>query len=387
ASGPHAADLRPRLDAVGRMRPGRGGSGRAADDERADRAAAARIWAEADRIRRLLGIEGGGAVDSDSCGLLLAMAFPDRIAQRREDGRYLLSGGRGAAFSQPQTISEAAYLVAAELDDAGTDSRIKLAAPVRLKELETAMAETIEERSVVEWDDAAGAVRARRRKRLGAIVLGDVPEPKPDASAISRALLAGVRSAGIGMLPWTDAARRLQKRVLFMRMHEPEAEPEWPDLSDEALSASMERWLLPFVQGMRSRGDLQKLPLASALDSLLTWEQKRRLDEEAPSHIVVPSGSRIPVDYGDPAAPSLAVKLQELFGMTRTPLACNGRVPITMHLLSPAMRPVQVTRDLASFWRHTYFEVKKDLKGRYPKHYWPDDPLTAAPTNRAKPRT
>lgn len=374
---PVSADLRLRLEALAN----RTGSGQGPLGQM-DETAVKRVRTEADNWRRALRIAGDGAISGDACGKLLALAYPDRIAQGRGDGKFLLSNGRGAAFADQQYMAGCAYLVAAELDDYGTDSRILLAAPITLRELETVCAERISEESIVEWESSVQAVRARRRKRLGAIVLQDYPLPQPDPEATVRALLYGIATEGIGILPWTNAARRMQERVLFMREHD----PEWPDMTDRALTGTMDCWLAPHVHGMRSRGDLQKLNLASILEGTLAWEQRRRLDDWSPTHITVPSGSRIPVDYGDPSAPSLSVRLQELFGMTETPFIAGGRVAVTMHLLSPAGRPVQVTRDLANFWRETYFDVKKDLKGRYPKHYWPDDPMSATPTNRVKPR-
>lgn len=376
-SNPVSADLRLRLEAIGsKTGSNQGQLGHM------DEAAVKRVRMEADNWRRTLRITGDGTIAGDACGQLLALAYPDRIAQGRGDGKFLLSNGRGAAFADQQYIAGSSYLVAAELDDGGTDSRIMLAAPITLHDLETICAERISEESIVEWEPSVQAVRARRRKRLGAIVLQETPLSQPATEATVDALLQGIAAEGIGILPWTNAARRMQERVLFMRRHD----PEWPDMTDLALTGTLEHWLAPHVHGMRSRGDLQKLNLASILESALAWEQRRRLDDWAPTHIAVPSGSRIPVDYGDPSAPSLSVRLQELFGMTETPIIAGGRVAVTMHMLSPAGRPVQVTRDLANFWRETYFDVKKDLKGRYPKHYWPDDPMSAIPTNRVKPR-
>jgi ATP-dependent helicase HrpB len=374
---PVAADLRWRLEAVVQA-----SDSTQMQHGQLEESALKRVLAGAESWKRALRIKSGGKIASEACGQLLAYAYPDRIAQGRGDGRFLLSNGRGAAFAEHQYMTGATYLVAAELDDHGLDSRIMLAAPLEWRELEIVCAERISEETIVEWEPSAQAVRARRRKRLGAIVLSDSPMQQTDPDATVQALLLGIGMEGIGILPWTNAARRMQERVLFMRRYV----PDWPDLCDQALTDTLEDWLAPHIHGMRSRNDLQKLNLASVLESALTWEQRRRLDDEAPTHITVPSGSRIPVDYGEPSAPALYVRLQELFGMTETPKIAGGRVPITMHLLSPAQRPVQVTRDLASFWRETYFEVKKDLKGRYPKHYWPEDPLSAIPTNRAKPR-
>lgn len=198
-----------------------------------------------------------------------------------------------------------------------------------------------------------------------------------------QALLQGIAAEGPAILPWSRAARRLQQRLCFVQRHD----PGWPDVSDAALGADLAGWLGPHLYGLKSREELQRLDLAAILEAMLSWEQRRELDELAPTHIVVPSGSRIPVDYSDPASPVLAVRLQELFGLAETPRIMRGRIALTLHLLSPAQRPVQVTQDLASFWQTAYFEVKKDLKGRYPKHYWPDDPRSAVPTNRTRPRS
>jgi len=237
------------------------------------------------------------------------------------------------------------------------------------------------ERSVY-WDSAAGAVRARAYTRLGALTLREAQLAKPEPEETARALLAGVREEGLGVLPWMKASQQYRERLAFLHR----IDGSWPDVTDDALLASLEDWLAPHVHGMASRGALQRMNLAQALESLLPWDKRRELNEAAPTTYTVPSGSRIPIDYSDPASPVLAVKLQELFGLHRTPTVGFGRVPLTLHLLSPAQRPVQVTRDLAGFWSNTYFDVKKDLKGRYPKHYWPDDPTTAVPTSRVRPK-
>lgn len=317
------------------------------------------------------------------CGLLLAFAYPDRIGRLRGAGKFTLSGGRGAFVPEGQPLAAEAWIVAAELDDQGSEGRIRLAAPLRADELERHFAEAIGERRVIAWDPAAGAVRARKTVYLGALTLREGPLSDPDPAAVAEALLDGIRREGLELLPWSKASRQLLERIRFLRRYDAAG---WPDLSDEALLAGADEWLGPFVAGMRTRGDLQRLNMYEALTATLSWEQRRRLDEEAPTHITVPSGSRLPVDYGDPAAPALHVRLQELFGLPASPRIAGGRAPLTLHMLSPAQRPVQVTRDLASFWREAYFEVRKDLKGRYPKHYWPDDPMQAQATSRVRPR-
>jgi ATP-dependent helicase HrpB len=359
------ADLRLRVEALRRL-----GEGRVATEARA--------------LRREFGVAPSGWGDVDASGLLLAFAYPDRIAQRRGGGRFLLRNGRGAAFGgDGQTLADVPYLVAAELDDQGAESRIFLAAPVSLDDLERHFGDQIEMETAVGWDRSVQAVRARRRERLGALVLRDAPLANPDPGETVSALLQGIVGEGLAILPWSRAARQLQERLGFMHRHDPGV---WPDASDEALLAALSDWLAPHLAGYRSRDDLQRLPLAEVLSELVPWQQRRELDDLAPTHVTVPSGSRIPIDYSDAAAPVLAVRLQEVFGLTDTPRVARGRVPLTLHLLSPAQRPVQVTRDLASFWRDAYFEVRKDLRGRYPKHYWPDDPISAAPTNRTRPR-
>lgn len=238
------------------------------------------------------------------------------------------------------------------------------------------------EEAEVRWDKAAEAVRAQRKLRLGALVLRTSQLQGADPRQVAGALLDGVAELGLEALPWTRQARQLRARIGLMHRHD----PSWPDVADDALLGTLPDWLEPHIGGMRSRSDLTRLNMSAVLESLLSWRQRRELDEEAPTHLTVPSGSRIPLDYSDPDDPVLAVRLQELFGLQQTPRIAGGRLPVTIHLLSPARRPVQVTKDLASFWRNAYFEVKKDLRGRYPKHYWPDNPLEAAPTSRAKPR-
>ncbi|WP_337101280.1 ATP-dependent helicase HrpB [Paenibacillus sp. YIM B09110] len=317
-----------------------------------------------------------------SLGVLLAAAYPDRIAQRRSDGRYLLANGRGAVLPDVQPLSRSEMLAACELDDTGTESRIRLAADLSMTDIETFMTPYITVEEVIEWDRGALAVRSRRRRRLGAIVLGEVPISGPDEEKVADALIAGIRMEGMGLLPMTKPALALQARIKLMAL----GGKDWPEATDEALLSTLEEWLKPHLYGMKSRNDLQRLNMAQLLGGMLSWAQQQELDEQVPTHYTVPSGSRIPIDYSDPSAPVLAVRLQEMFGLQDTPRLARGKLPLTLHLLSPSQRPVQVTQDLRSFWESAYFEVKKDLKGRYPKHFWPDDPYSAAPTNRAKPR-
>jgi ATP-dependent helicase HrpB len=214
-------------------------------------------------------------------------------------------------------------------------------------------------------------------------VIAEAPLREPAADEVRRALAGGIRAAGSAALPWTDPARRLQQRLGFLHRLDPTT---WPDVSDAALLATLDDWLGPHLAGLRRLDEVRRLDLAALLEGRLEWRSRAELDRLAPTHVTVPSGSRIPIDYADAAAPVLAVRLQEMFGATETPRVAGGAVPLTLHLLSPARRPMQVTQDLAGFWQRTYFDVRKDLKGRYPKHHWPDDPLAAVATRRAKRR-
>ncbi len=329
--------------------------------------------------------EKGRAPGADhvSLGVLAALAYPDRVARRRkgEGGRYLLRNGQGASLD-PQPLAREEFLVAADLDLRLGRTRILLAAPLEIAEIEEYFANDIEREDVIEWDPESRAVIARRRHRLGAIILRDAPLQEPDPERVTAALVAHIREQGLGLLPWNPGSLSLRARLAFLHG----LDDAWPDVSDVALLDAMDEWLTPSLRGIRRSEDLSRLDLEGLLRGRLAWEWRARLEEWAPKHIQVPSGSRILVDYGDPDAPVLAVRLQELFGLTDTPRVGLGRVPVTLHLLSPAHRPVQVTRDLAGFWRSTYFEVRKDLKGRYPKHSWPDDPVQAEPTRRPRRR-
>jgi ATP-dependent helicase HrpB len=336
------------------------------------------------RVSSVAASDRGDAVDT---GLLLAFAYPDRIGRAREGGggRYLLTGGRGAAFAEAAALARSEFIVVAALDAGDREARIQLAASLDRSLLERHFASAVVVTESVSWDPREGIVAARRVRRLGALVLEDEPLRRVDPEAARVAMLDGIRRLGLGCLPWTKGLEQWRARVALVRAHDPRGRDAWPDLSDDALLASLETWLAPWLDGITRRDHLARLDLAGALHGRLDWPSQRRLEELAPTHIEVPSGSRIPVDYSSDG-PRLAVRLQEVFGLASSPCLVDGRVPVTMELLSPARRPVQVTRDLASFWARGYHDVKKELKGRYPKHYWPDDPHEAIATRRVRPR-
>ncbi len=325
--------------------------------------------------------------DPHAVGLLLALAYPDRIAQRQKggDARYLLANGRGALFANPDPLASEPYLVIADLDAGSQWARIDLAAPLSLDDIERLSADQIIETEAVTWDDRAKSVRASRQRRFGALVLSEQALSKPNPSLIAEALLNGVRQAGVATLAWTPELQQWRTRVQFLRRVEG-ANATWPDLSDEILQQTLDEWLGPYLNGITTLDRVQRFDLTQPVHALLTWEQQCDLDRLAPTHLTVPSGSKIRIDYDSPDLPVLAVRLQEMFGCKATPRVAAGKVPVMLHLLSPARRPVQVTKDLASFWANTYQEVKKELRGRYPKHSWPDNPLTAPPTAKAKRR-
>ena len=323
-----------------------------------------------------------------SPGLLLALAFPDRVARRRAEvgGRYLLANGRGAAFSGVTGLSAQEYIVAVELDDREREARIDLAAPLELSELTELYGPQCVAQDRVEWDAREGAVQARRTRRFGALLLEDRPlSPIPPLQAAA-AMLAGVRQLGIGALPWDPEARNLQARLEFVRRLEGAPLQPWPPSDDAALLEDLEQWLPAWLEGMSRREHLARLPLSEALYARLDGAQRRALEALAPRDIAVPSGSRIRVDYVDDGAPCIAVRLQEVFGLATTPRIGGGAVPVTFKLLSPAQRPVQITRDLAGFWKSSYLDVRKEMRGRYPRHHWPENPLAAAPSRGARRR-
>ena len=346
-----------------------------------------------ERVRRLAAVIGRaaaaaradtpGVTDADP-GRLLALAYPDRIARRRgAGGSYLLANGRGAAFQGPDALAQHEFLVVATLDGGGREARIQLAAAVGRAALEAQYADSITTVERIEWQRREQAVSARIERRLGALVLEDSPAAPAPGRAVA-AMLEGVRELSLGALPWTRAAGSLRERVAFVRRAAGAGGGGWPDLGDAALEATLADWLAPYLSGITRREHLARLDLADILRARLDHEQQRALERLAPTHLAVPSGSRIPVDYSR-ETPAIAVRLQEMFGLAVTPTVGQG-VPVTIEFLSPAGRPVQVTRDLASFWARGYAEVRRELKGRYPKHYWPEDPRQAQPTSRLRPR-
>jgi len=322
-----------------------------------------------------------------AAGTLLAFAYPDRIGRRRpgtDGARYTLANGRGAHFAEIQNLAKQEFIVAIDLDDRERDARILLAAPLTRGEIEEHLSDRLERGESVEWSSRDQAVLARRFVRLDAITLEEKPLQDVPPEAARTAMLVGIRELGIDALPWTRDARDLQARMEFVRRLE---EPSWTAVSDEALAATTDVWLAPWLDGITRRDHLARLALPEILRALLPWDKQRQLDELAPTHLRVPSGSNIHIDYLDESAPAVSVRLQEVFGLDATPRIGGGRVPITFKLLSPAHRPVQVTRDLASFWRGSYADVRKDMRGRYPKHYWPENPLEAEATRGGRRRT
>jgi ATP-dependent helicase HrpB len=296
-----------------------------------------------------------------------------------------MANGRGALFVNPDPLASEDYLVIASLDGGQQWARIDLAAPVSLRDIETVYADRIRLVDEVMWNDTSQAVQATRQRRFGSLTLSEQGLPKPDPSMISAALLQGVRQAGLDKLAWTTELRQWRARVGFLRRTEGQ-ESRWPDLSDETLRRTLDDWLGPYLSGLTTLDRVTRLDLTQPLHAFLSWEQQRQLERWAPTHLTVPSGSNVRVEYETPDLPVLAVRLQEMFGCKDTPRLVDGKIPVMLHLLSPAKRPVQVTKDLASFWANTYQEVRKELRGRYPKHSWPDDPLTAPPTAKAKRR-
>lgn len=326
-----------------------------------------------------------GQIDADLAPSLLALAFTDRIAQRRgQDGRYLLANGMGAAMNQDEALSRAPWLIAPSLLQGhnSPDARILLALPVEIDALAAQLPAIVSQQTAVEWDEEKGTLRAWKRQQIGRLTLRAQPLAKPADEELQLALLNWVRAQGIAVLNWDTAAEQLRLRLQCAQNWLPEA--AWPAVDDESLLGRLEQWLLPSLNGVRDMRGLKQVNIAEALARLLDWQQKQRLDNALPTHYTVPTGSRLPIRYDAGKPPALAVRLQEVFGEQRSPMLAEGRIPVVLELLSPAHRPLQITGDLAAFWQGAYREVQKEMKGRYPKHVWPDDPANTAPTRRTK---
>jgi ATP-dependent helicase HrpB len=345
--------------------------------DRSPRARAARQVAE--RI-------GGSSAASGlaSVGALLLHAYPERVAKARgRRGEFLLANGRAGAVDETDALAREEFLAIAEIAGRAGAARILAAAPVAREDVEAAFAARIVSADEVRFDEASGGVRARRSRRLGAIMLGDAPLDRPDEELVRAAMLDGVRAHGLAILPWSDAAQQLRGRVGLLRRLDGEA---WPDWSDAGLMQTLDSWLGPILGGVSRFDALEPSALAQALSATLDHAQRRRLDEAAPARFATPAGGDHVIDYLAENGPALDVRLQELFGLRAHPAVAGGRAPLLLRLLSPAGRPVQTTRDLPGFWTGSYAAVRTEMKGRYPKHPWPEDPVAAAPTRRAKPR-
>ncbi|RDE08654.1 ATP-dependent helicase HrpB [Pelagibacterium lacus] len=324
-----------------------------------------------------------GEASGAELGRHLARAFPDRVAQAMGGGRFRLANGRQAALDETEALARAPFLVVADMTGAAGRGHIRSAIGLDRETIAAEFADRIATETELAFDAAARAVRARRRTRLGALVLDDAPSAIADGAEAARLLAEGVARIGIDKLSWTREQRALRARASFL--HEALG-AEWPDLSDAALAEDGALWLVPHIAGLSRLDAITPDHLAAALFDLLPWERRGRIDALLPSHFAAPSGSHVPIDYGAENGPVLAIRVQELFGLDSHPAIADGRIRLLLSLLSPAHRPIQTTRDLPGFWRGSWKEVARDLKGRYPRHYWPDDPLAAQATNRAKPR-
>lgn len=336
--------------------------------------------------RRLQERNGGvNNEQGEDAGRLLALAFPDRIAQRRPGSaaRYVLANGRGAFLPEEDRLAREPWLVVADLDGQAREAKIFMAARISQPALEATLAPVIQAREFVSWDSGSRSVQARQQRVLGALVLEDRALASAAPEKIMAVLARAIAEAGLQVLPWTEALRQWQARVQIMHGLAP---AEWPDVSDAALREHIADWAGPYLGGMSRFSHLERFPLHDALTGMLEWSQQQALEQLLPTHLVVLTGSRIGIDYTAGHHPVLAVKLQEMFGLLETPRLANSRVPLTIHLLSPAQRPVAVTQDLASFWKNAYPEVRKDMRGRYPRHPWPEDPFTAEAQRGVKKR-
>ena len=375
------ADLRVRLDVLRGQYDSIGLEVNRAAIDRVRRTA--RLWR-----RRLVSeesreAENNGYDCSSSIGLLVALAYPDRIARRQSEGRYRLVNGRGARFKAADPLALEPFLVIVDLDGGDQWSKINLAVPIAQKDIVSQYQNRLIEEEEVTWDDAIRAVRAVRRRRLGAMILLEEAVSSPDINELKTALLQGLHKYGLEVLSFGHQLQQWRARVMWLRRIDG-SRSQWPDLSDGALLQTVDQWLGPYLTGITTLDRVRRLDLTAPLHALLTHEQLRRLDRLAPTHMTVPSGSRLPLDYWQSESPVLAVRLQEMFGCKDTPRVADGKIPVILHLLSPAKRPVQVTQDLGGFWKRAYQDVRKELRGRYPKHHWPEDPISAAPTAKAK---
>ena len=367
--GGDSVDLDARLDQFRRDRSPRASSARSL----------AQRWAQ-----QVATTEGPPAEDiSPTTGIMLALAFPDRVARNRGNGSFVLANGRGAAVEQTSSLARAPYIAVAELTGTAAQGRILLAAPIAQEDIETRFADQIEDKEEISFDRGAMALRGRRKRTLHAITLSEAPISLSPSAETARIFAAGLVAAGLDRLPWSKALKQWRDRVMFLRKAEGD---NWPDLSDTALAAAAENWLAPALYDKTALKELSPVDLSDALMALLPWELRARLDREAPTHFEAPTGTMLAIDYEAEQGPTIAVRLQELFGLNTHPSIARGAVPLVLELLSPAQRPVQVTRDLPGFWRGSYAAVRSDLRGRYPRHPWPEDPATALPTRRVKPR-
>jgi ATP-dependent helicase HrpB len=325
--------------------------------------------------------------DNPSNGIMLALAFPDRVAKNRGNGSFVLANGRGAALEPTVALSRAPYIAVAELTGTAMQGRILLAAPITQAEIETHFVDQIEMTDEISFDRGAMALRARRKKTLHAITLSEAPMAIEPSEETAKVFADGLIAAGLDQLPWSKPIKQWRDRVMFLRAAEGAAsENPWPDLSDNALAAHRETWLVPALLDKTSLKSFSAGDLSDALQALLPWALRARLDREAPTHFEAPTGTQLAIDYEAEQGPTIAVRLQELFGLTSHPSIARGAIPLVLELLSPAHRPVQVTRDLPGFWRGSYAGVRSDLRGRYPRHPWPEDPASATPTRRVKPK-
>jgi ATP-dependent helicase HrpB len=371
--GGDSVDLDARLDQFRRDRSQRAGSARSLAQRWASQVASTE--------------QPPGDDTSPATGVMLAFAFPDRVARNRGNGSFVLANGRGAAVDQTSALARAPYIAVAELTGTAANGRILLAAPIAQADIEARFADHIENVDDISFDRGAMALRARRKRTLHAITLSEAPIALSPSVETARVLADGLIGAGIDRLPWSKSLKQWRDRVMFLRAAERAASNSpWPDLSDDALAAQREAWLVPALTDKTSLNQISTQDLSDALMTLLPWELRTRLEREAPTHFEAPTGTLLAVDYEAEQGPTIAVRLQELFGLNTHPSIAKGAVPLVLELLSPANRPVQVTRDLPGFWRGSYAAVRSDLRGRYPRHPWPEDPASAMPTRRVKPR-